>query len=192
MSMIRTFIAIDLPETVQEKLGGLQDDFRSLKAPVSWVKLQSIHVTLKFLGNIPSEQVPAIGQALEEIAKTTAPFRLQAGGCGAFPSLNRMRVVWVGLRGDAEPLQELQQKVETAAVRLGFKPEERPFKPHLTLGRVKGKQRLRPLRDALVARNAFETEAFDVKEVVLYKSELRREGARYTPLFRAGFALEPG
>jgi 2'-5' RNA ligase len=187
MSMIRTFIALDLPRSVQQSLGQLQEEFRGIHAPVSWVKSHSIHITLKFLGNISLEQIPAIQTALEEIALSTSPFHLQGRGCGAFPSLKRMRVVWVGLRGDDKPLQELQKQVETAMVQLGFQPEDRPFRPHLTIGRVKGKGNFRLLQEAMIAQNTFQTEAFDVNEIVLYKSELKPGGAQYTSLFRATF-----
>lgn len=188
MPVIRAFIAVDLPETVQQKVEQLQQELRKTQALVSWVKPASIHITLKFLGNIFPEQVPGIQSALEGIALNTSVFRLQPKGCGAFPSLKQMRIVWIGLHGNNEPLGELQQEVESAIIKLGFKAEDRPFRPHLTIGRVKGKRGLRSLQDALLAQNTFETEAFDVKEVVLYKSELRREGALYTPLFCAKFA----
>ena len=189
--MIRTFIAIDLPPPVQKALDGIGREFRETDAPVSWVKPERIHLTLKFLGDVAPEMIPEIASALERIASATVPFRLQAASCGAFPTIKQPRVVWVGLRGDAEPLGKLQKLVEDAMVPFGFAPEDRPFRPHLTLGRVKGRQHMRALQDALLARQAFETEAFDVVEVVLYKSELRPEGARYTPLHRAGFAGRP-
>jgi len=187
MPVMRAFIAIDLPRPVEEKLGRLQGDLRRTQAPVSWVKSKSIHITLKFLGNIYPEQAPAIEKALEEIAAVRAPFPLRAGGCGAFPSMKQMRVIWVGLRGGSDPLLELQRQVEKAMAQLGFKAEDRPFKPHLTVGRVKGKNRLRPLQEALLEHGDFETEPFDVREIVLYKSDLKPEGAIYTPLFRAAF-----
>ena len=104
--------------------------------------------------------------------------------------MKQMRIIWVGLKGDGEALKKLQQDVEEAVVDLGFEKEERPFRPHLTVGRVKGRQHLRSLQDLLASHQRFEAEAFDVTELVLYKSELRPEGARYTPLFRKTFNLE--
>ncbi|GLI35639.1 RNA 2',3'-cyclic phosphodiesterase [Desulforhabdus amnigena] len=185
--MIRTFIAFDLPVNVQESLQRLQSELKKTEAHVSWVKPERIHLTLKFLGDVSPEQIPAIQSALEVIAASTRSFRLKVAGCGAFPTIKQMRVVWVGIRGDEAPLKELQGQVEQAMVPLGFKAEDRPFKAHLTLGRVKGRQRLRSLQDALMTYHAFEAEDFDVTELVLYKSELRPEGARYTPLFRSSF-----
>lgn len=189
--MLRTFIAIDLPIAVQEALDRFEKELQTAKAPIAWVKPERIHLTLKFLGDVAPERIPEIQKSLERIAGTMSPFRLQAMGCGAFPSIKQMRIIWVGLQGDGAALNRLQHEVEEAMAQLGFKREDRPFKPHLTVGRVKGRQHLRSLQDLLVARQEFDAEAFDVTELVLYKSELRPEGARYTPLFRKSFNREP-
>lgn len=185
--MIRTFVAIDLPPAIQADLGRFVQLLQRAKAPVSWVKPERIHLTLKFLGDVPEEQIPAIRGVLQSVADTAEPFELQPAGCGAFPTLKQMRVVWVGLRGEDEPLRRLQARVEEGLEVLGFKPEDRPFRAHLTVGRVKGGQRIRVLQEALLANQTFSTEAFDVSALVLYKSELRPEGAQYTPLCRAAF-----
>jgi 2'-5' RNA ligase len=190
--MIRSFVALDLPVGVHQALAALQQELQRIGAPISWVKPEKIHLTLKFLGDIFPEQVTAIQEVLQTIAATTAPFRLQPVSCGAFPSLKQMRVVWAGLQGDQEPLHRLQQSVEQALVPLGFAVEDRPFRGHLTLGRVKGRSHLYQLQQALLQRQSFQAEAFDVADVVLYKSELRPDGARYTPLFRAVFGAGAG
>ena len=189
--MIRSFIAIDLPSGVQRALEELAAELKKSDAPVGWVRPEAIHLTLKFLGSVPEEMVASISSTLEQIARSVSPFQLQPCGCGAFPSIKQARVVWVGLQGDNGQLAELQKMVETAMVPFGFQPEGRPFRGHLTLGRVKGRQRLQALQQILLARQGFITEPFDVAELVLYKSELRPEGARYTPLFRAPFAGRP-
>lgn len=181
---MRTFIAIDLPSRLQEALSRLEKELQEARAPVTWVKPERIHLTLKFLGDVAPERIPEIQSRLDEVARKAPPFRLEPVGCGAFPTIRQMRVIWVGLEGDAMALSGLQQAVEAAMVQLGFKREERPFKPHLTLGRVKGRQHLRLLQELLLDRQSFRAEAFDVTELVLYKSELRPEGAHYTPLSR--------
>jgi RNA 2',3'-cyclic 3'-phosphodiesterase len=183
--MIRAFIALDLPVGVHRSLAALQQEWQQAEAPVSWIKPESIHLTLKFLGNIATEQATEIEGILQELAATHAPFRLQPVGCGAFPSLKQMRVVWAGLQGGVEELLGLHKAVEEALIPLGFAPEDRPFRAHLTLGRVKGKRHLQLLQEAILRRQGFQAEAFDVTDVVLYKSELRPEGARYTALCRA-------
>jgi 2'-5' RNA ligase len=154
---------------------------------VGWVRADRVHLTLKFLGSVPPERIGAIEAALLTVAAASPSFRLQPYGCGAFPTIKQMRVVWVGLRGDEKALVSLQGAVEAALAPLGFEPEDRPFRAHLTLGRVKGRQHLRALQEALLARQGFEAEAFDVTELVLYRSDLMPQGARYTPLFRASF-----
>lgn len=189
--MIRTFIAIDLPPGVREKIETFERELKKADAAVSWVKPDRIHLTLKFLGDVPEERVPEIQAALEDVARASHAFRLKAAGCGAFPTLKQMRVVWTGIKGDQEALAKLARRVEEAMSPLGFEPEDRPFRPHLTLGRVKGKSRLRVLQEMLLENQGFEAEDFDVAEVVLYKSDLRPDGARYTPLFRAAFAGRP-
>ncbi len=183
--MIRSFVALDIPPRVQEILAGLTAELRQTRAPVSWVPADRIHLTLKFLGNVSPERVEAVCDALVPVAASNASFRLQPYGCGAFPTIKQMRVVWVGLRGDEQALASIQKSVEAALAPLGFESETRPFRAHLTLGRVKGRQHLRALQDALLHHREFEAEAFDVKELVLYKSVLMPQGARYTPLFRA-------
>lgn len=189
-TLIRTFIAIELPQEIHRKLDDFGKELKRSRAMVSWVKPENIHLTLKFLGDVSPEQLQTVQGVLEKVAAGTAPFRLQAFGCGAFPSLKQMRIVWVGLRGGNEPLNRLQKEIESSLIPVGFKAEDRPFKPHLTIGRVKGRQGSRALQEILMANQTFEAEAFDVTEVVLYKSDLRPEGARYTPLFRASFAGE--
>jgi 2'-5' RNA ligase len=186
--MIRTFIALDLPPNVQEALEGFARELKKADAPVAWVKPDRIHLTLKFLGDVQEERIPEIREVLEKIAASTEPLTLKASGCGAFPTMKEMRVVWVGLVGGHEALGRLARRIEEALVPFGFKREGRPFKPHLTLGRVKGRQHLRALQEILLVNQDFEAEAFDVTEVVLYKSDLRPDGARYTPLYRAVFA----
>ncbi len=189
--MIRTFIAIDLPEPVQGALDRFERELRGADAPVAWIKPDRIHLTLKFLGDVPPERIPEIQSALGNVSAVVRPFRLRPSGCGAFPSLGAMRVVWVGLHEEDDSLGRLQKEVEAAMVPFGFKPEDRPFKPHLTLGRVRGRQKLHALQEILMANQSFEAEAFDVDELVLYKSELRPAGAVYTPLFRAPFTARP-
>jgi 2'-5' RNA ligase len=189
--MTRTFIAIDLPTRVQLALDSFEKDLRKTGAAVSWVKVDRIHLTLKFLGDVTDEQITAIQSALAGVAATSPPFRLQPSGCGAFPTIKQMRVVWVGLLGDEARLKEIHGRVEAAMSPIGFDPEDRPFRAHLTLGRVRGRQHIRGLQEALLANREFKAEAFDVNELVLYKSELRPEGARYTPLFRAPFTGLP-
>lgn len=186
--MIRAFIAIDLPGSLRNDLERLQDGLRAIGAPVSWVRPASIHLTLKFLGNIEHAKVPLIGEELAEIAARQTPFRLQPKACGAFPTLKQMRVLWVGLNGDVDILRSLQERIDSSLGALGFQPEKRPFRGHLTLGRVKTRKPVPALQKALLDQQDFRSEAFDVTGLVLYKSDLSPKGAHYTVLDRAAFS----
>ncbi len=188
---IRSFIAIDLSDSVRRQIETLVQKLRESDAQVGWVKVEGIHLTLKFLGNIAPESIEQIKPVLAGIASQTAPIRIEPAGCGAFPTIKAPRVIWVGLSGQLDPLAELARRVETAMVPFGFKPEDRPFKPHLTLGRVKGRQRIQALQEILFANRNFTAEPFDAAEVVLYKSDLRPDGARYAPLFKTPFSGRP-
>jgi RNA 2',3'-cyclic 3'-phosphodiesterase len=188
---IRSFIAIDLSDPARRQIEAFLRELRKSDAQVGWVRAEGIHLTLKFLGNVAPGLIEEIKPALARTASQTGPIRIEPTGCGAFPTIKSPRVIWVGLRGQIGLLAELERRVEAAVVPLGFKPEDRPFKPHLTLGRVKGRMRLQALQQILLAHQDFAAEPFDAAEVVLYKSDLRQDGARYTPLFRALFSGRP-
>jgi len=190
-SSIRSFIAIDLSDPFRRQIEAFIQELRKSDAQVRWVRTEGIHLTLKFLGNVAPELIEEIKPALARIASQTAPIRIEPEACGAFPTIKSPRVIWVGIRGQIGPLAELVRRVETAMVPLGFEQEGRPFKPHLTVGRVKGRLRLQALQQILLEHRDFSAEAFDAAEVVLYKSDLRPDGARYTPLFKAAFSGDP-
>lgn len=137
---MRLFVALVLPGVVTDELAAVQQQLqRSGAHPVKWVAPAAIHLTLQFLGEVADTRVAALLAALESLhpAATTARIRLGLGTAGAFPHLRRPQTVWVGVEGDLVGLTHLQQAVATALARLGFQPEERPFRAHLTLGRVR-------------------------------------------------------
>jgi len=188
---VRSFIAIDLSDGARRQIEAFIQELRKSDAQVGWVRVEGIHLTLKFLGNVAPGLIEEIKPVLAGAALQTAPIHIEPAGCGAFPSMKSPRVIWVGLRGQIGPLAELARQVEAALVPLGFKPEERPFRPHLTIGRVRGRQRLHALQEILLAHQDFTAEPFDAYQVILYKSELRPDGARYTPLSKAPFSGRP-
>ncbi len=188
---IRSFVAIDLSVPARRQIEALVQELRKSNAQVGWVRVEGIHLTLKFLGNVAPQLIEQIKPALARAAGQTGPIRIEASGCGAFPGIKSPRIIWVGLRGQIAPLADLARRVEEALVPLGFKPEERSFKPHLTVGRVKGRARLQALQEMLLAHADFAAEPFDAAEIVLYKSDLRPDGARYTPLFKTPFSGSP-
>ncbi len=178
---IRAFIAIDLPEKVKSELKKLMG-FLPQEKHIKWVDVKGAHLTLKFLGNIRESQVPEITENLIKIASSYNPFVLALSGCGAFPSLSKIRVIWVGTEGDIEILKEIQREVEEVMEKLGFQKEERPFKPHITLGRAKDAKKSDLLAKVLVEQSSFKSCEFTVKEIVLFKSTLTPQGAIYSPI----------
>jgi 2'-5' RNA ligase len=184
MEQIRSFIAIELPDEVKSALAQLQTQLKTGKQlPVKWVDPYSIHLTLKFLGNIDLNKVREITGAMEAAAQGISPFKLEIKDLGVFPNLKRVRVVWVGVSGEVAQLSQLQQRIESNLVPLGFAREARSFTPHLTLARVR--EQASPDEQQsfgeLIASTKFETVyEFDVDSINLMKSQLTREGAIYS------------
>ena len=189
---VRTFIAIELPEQVKALLARLQERLRRTgNDAVKWVDPQGIHLTLRFLGEIPASHLPDIERALMQAAQRSEPFWLETDGVGAFPSIGRPRVIWVAVQGDVAALQRLKMAVDEALRPLRFPPEDRPFSPHLTLGRVRpsaSPQEIRGLAALLRSTSWEERATFEAHAVSLMRSDLAPRGAIYTPLavFRLG------
>ena len=186
--MIRSFIAIDFPEETRKALEDIQKELKQCGAGVRWVKPGSIHLTLKFLGNIQAAQVEDIALAVAQEVRDQPPITLGAAGLGAFPSRRKPRVIWIGMDGEVQRLTRIQAWVENALEPLGFVREKRPFQPHLTIGRVKDRRKLQALIDAMAELKIPEFDSFDVTEIILYKSDLRPTGAIYTKLHRIPLA----
>jgi 2'-5' RNA ligase len=187
---IRSFIAIELPEEAKEGLAKLKKELeRDEHKFVKWVNPRGIHLTLKFLGNIPSKQVAEITEAIKGAAQGISPFHLEIGGLGAFPSLRQARVFWVGIGGEVEKLSKLQQNIDSALAALRLAKEERSFVPHLTLARIR--QGASPLErrsfGELVGSTIFEDKYHvTVESISLMRSQLTPAGAIYTCLSLVG------
>jgi len=183
---IRSFIAIELPEEVREGLARLRNELkRNEHKFVKWVNPDGLHLTLKFLGNIPSKRVTEIINAIEEVTQGVSAFHLEISGLGAFPSLRQARVFWVGIGGEVDKLSKLQQNIDSALAVLGFAKEERPFVPHLTLARLRPGASPVERRSfgELVGPTIFEDKYhIEVEAVSLMRSQLTPAGAVYTRL----------
>lgn len=184
---IRSFVAIPLGEELHRELDRLLRRLQADAPPgaVKWVPAANIHLTLKFLGDIPPEQVEPILAALRKEVTELAPFSFFIEGFGCFPGLRRPRVLWAGVQERTGQLQALQARVERALNPLGFPPEDRAFSPHLTLGRVRDGVRPAELREIsqLIERTQVgQLGEQMVQRVVLFRSDLRPAGPIYTPL----------
>ncbi len=179
---VRTFVAIDISAELRKACQQLLAQVSQLPGQVKWVRPESLHITLKFLGHIPETQVTAIQETLIPVVQSVPSFTLESTSLGGFPSVERPRVIWLGINGKGiSHLQTLQQRIDEALAALGFPTENRPFRPHLTLGRVKAPFNLPTIVKTLLAHQ-FPPIAFPVTEVILMRSQLQRNGARYTPL----------
>ena len=180
--MIRAFLAIELPDSLRPGLAQVQGELKKSHADVRWVPAGNIHLTLKFFGNVPDDEIDALAQAAREAAAEATPLQLQATRAGAFPSPQAPRVVWLGLGGDVLPLTQLFYRLEKAFAALGHPPEGRAFNPHLTLGRVKSPANRERLARLLTKLPPVDWPPFTVKELILFQSVLSPQGSKYTPL----------
>lgn len=195
MDKIRAFIAVELPAELKQFLTRLQIRLKEDKQPrIKWVNPDSIHLTLKFLGNITPAMVEPITQAMNDAAQKTAPFKLNIQQPGAFPSLKRVQVVWVGLGGEVEKVKQLYQLLEANLTRLGFAAEQRSFKPHLTLARLGNEvaAEQRQYLGELIAGTEAKTDiVIEVDSISLMKSQLTREGAIYSRISSVRLIKQP-
>jgi 2'-5' RNA ligase len=176
---MRCFVAVDVPPHVRARLGQLTDRLRRTapRADVRWSSADSLHVTLKFLGEVPDARVPDVAEALATVAARHAPLALEAGGTGGFPSPSRPRVVYVGIRGQVDALARLAAAVDGALEALGFPSERRGFRAHLTVGRVRSPRGGEGLTGALHGAAGETAGAWTADEVLLYRSRLHPKGA---------------
>jgi 2'-5' RNA ligase len=186
MEQIRSFIAIELPGDLKLAISRLQDQLKSGSgAPVKWVNPENTHLTLKFLGNVSLAVIYDIKKALREAARGIHAISLGAENLGTFPNSTRVQVIWVGLTGELNKLQKLQQRIDKELLPLGFPAEKRAFSPHLTIARLRDRATVNDRHDIgrLVENTKFESGLdFSVKSVNLMKSQLTQEGPIYSVL----------
>lgn len=163
-------------------LGEVIERLRPAARDIAWVAPGNLHLTLKFLGAVPEEQIEAVAGALRQASLEASPFEARIRGLGAFPSARRPRVVWAGVTEGAADMIELARRVDLALAALGFPRDERPFSPHVTLGRVREPGRNPALTAALGSAATREFGQMRVPSASLMRSELSPRGARYTEL----------
>ncbi len=179
---IRTFIALELPPAVISLFQEVQQELKRLKIRARWVRPENIHLTLKFLGAVNSNDIDKIGAAMAGAAIEFPPVTVSVGGIGVFPGIKRPRVIWVGLGGDTPSLLALQSRLEQELAGAEFPEDKRSFKAHLTLGRIKGTANPAVIRQMLTDYAKLSSEEFTFNQVVLFKSDLKPSGAVYSKL----------
>lgn len=179
---MRTFIAIEVDEEIKEGLAKIQDELKIAQADVKWVEPKNIHLTLKFLGEVGENKIPAIIQALKDAARQTKSFSIALTNLGAFPSLKSPRVIWIGSENGSAELLELANLIEALLVKLGFPGEKREFSCHLTLGRAKSSLNKESLSEKISQIKFGSPLRQDVKSIVIFKSTLTPKGPIYEKL----------
>jgi RNA 2',3'-cyclic 3'-phosphodiesterase len=189
MSVIRAFIAIDLTPEITHQLGMISCQLKQdlVDVPVRWVPAENIHLTLKFLGDVSIAHMEILKEVLQTDASTHRGFSFSVGKLGAFPNFRHPRVIWIGVEAPHD-LAALQRSIESSMARMGYAPEDRPFSPHLTLGRVSRNATARDthkIGEILEASTVGFLGVNPVSAVCLYRSDLKPSGAEYSKIFTA-------
>ena len=186
---IRAFLAIEPAEDILQELSRLQEKLkREISGRISWTKPQGQHLTLKFFGDISAEDVKNICSAVENRIASVSSLNLKIEKLGVFPDARRPRVLWCGVSGDGKKLLLLKKQLEADFEGIGFPGEDRPFRAHLTLGRIKEPHGLTGISEALTKHNAYAAGVFECRQLILFQSNLLPQGAVYKKL--AEFTLK--
>ena len=180
---IRTFLAIVPSAEVWQEIGNIQSRLkRSCPFDIRWLKPESIHLTLKFFGNVSGEDIIALSRVVEQHSAVLAPLKLIVKKLGVFPSLQRARVFWIGLEGETAPLSTLHKNLEQGWAAYGFAKEDRSFRPHLTIGRIKSSRLTGDPVKFMDQAGDWSAGSFRADGLVLFQSDLTPQGAVYTKL----------
>lgn len=178
----RAFIAIELSNETKSRLAEIHEQLRACRSRASWLKPENYHLTLCFLGDINAAQQKIIADLMQPACAAVGAFSLSLRGLGAFPSSRKPQVVWVGTHVEGEALQILHAAATEAALAADLQPDMKPFRPHVTLGRIREQRGVGPIRRLLHEQSAFDAGQTAVDRVSLFASQLASEGAVHTKL----------
>jgi 2'-5' RNA ligase len=180
---IRSFLAFELPPDIKRSVLLVSKDLRKSDLNARWVKVDNIHLTVVFMGDIREEDIRPIREEIKEVCLGSGPFDISLKGIGVFPNERRPRVMWLGLDGEIEMISALRDRLQERLGPFGIKREKRPFRPHLTLGRFRRPGRKGPGLDDIMARyKNLEGPVCRLEELIMFKSDLKPQGAIYTKL----------
>jgi RNA 2',3'-cyclic 3'-phosphodiesterase len=186
----RIFVAVDISDEARRKTAGyisnLKAKFPNIK--VGWDRPEKLHLTLKFLGDTDKNQLEKLKEIAGKISFEISNFKLQISETGVFPSPQKSRVLWLGVQGDIKELQNINAILETECEKFGFKKENRIYKPHLTIGRIREPHKAKTLAETHL-ENKFEPVSFEVSEIVIYESKLQPAGSIYNRVLSFKFQV---
>ncbi|CAN5604816.1 RNA 2',3'-cyclic phosphodiesterase [soil metagenome] len=186
--MKRIFVAIDISVEAKRKISSyietLRHEFPKLR--VGWEKTEKLHLTLKFLGDTEESKTVELSQAIEKIARENPSFKLRILETGVFPSMSNARILWLALKDEEGSLAKINEQLESVCGKLGFAPEKRNFKPHLTIARLREPNKSKDLVEKHL-NNIFETVEFEAGEIVIYESKLQPSGSIYSVVSKHKF-----
>lgn len=183
---LRCFIAVEIPDTIRDEIGEVIDILKKYDADVKWVTIDNFHLTLKFLGKTPEESLPEIRESLSNIVSSYEPFCIRIRGTGVFPNKKFPRVIWVGVE-DEGTLLKLAGDIDHSMSVVGYKLEDKEFRPHLTLGRVRSRKGIISIVNELDNFEERNFGLFTVDHIKLMKSELKPKGPEYSCLHEIPF-----
>jgi 2'-5' RNA ligase len=181
---IRTFIAVEIEPAVRQALTELQDDLRGVADDVKWVEPENLHLTLKFLGDVDETDLYSVCKMAESSVAGIAAFSMQLAGVGAFPSSNKPKIIWAGIRQGADELVQIHKRLESAFAEEGYPREDRAFTPHLTLGRTRQPRAMPMLAQTIERLADWDGGTSQADEIVIMSSQLGPDGPTYTPMGR--------
>ena len=180
MSQVRAFLAIDLDDDLKPKINKIIKEFKGIDTKIKYVELHNLHLTLKFFGDIDTNGLDLLKDAIDNVVSQFDPFKIRITGCGAFPNTNHIKVIWVGIEDDAV-IRDLHDRLDKEFARLGFDRDKR-FSTHLTVGRMKSAKNKNLVREVIEEYDDFEIGEMEVTNISLKKSTLTPAGPIYEDL----------
>lgn len=180
MPEIRAFLAIDIDDDLKPKINKVIKEFKTIDTKINYVDLMNLHLTLKFFGEIDTEGLDLLENAISKVVSEFEPFNIHIKGCGAFPNNNHIKVIWLGIEDDAV-IRQLHDKLDEEFKRLGF-DKDRKFSTHLTVGRMKSAKNKNKVKSAIESNTDIDIGEMEVNNIILKKSTLKPSGPIYEDL----------
>ncbi len=185
---MRLFIALELSEEQRRELTLFQARFKSHYTEVRWIKPESMHLTLKFIGETDQTGVECISDVMDNVVQSEQPFEAAYSGCGVFPAPGNARIFWIGLSRGVDITTNIAERLDLSLSGQGFKKEKQQFKPHLTIGRVRQPVESKRIHEFLKSGDNFQVSPAHVNSITLFKSDLTQHGAVHTVVYRKNFS----